>query len=167
MSKVSKVSQVSSPLDDNLLSVSVDVHGNVCEFYASGRRRVFIDFSNDPGLTEQSHKDSCDITYILSQHVRMGGIPPMPEQAFQDFTNVPDYQTCLNTVLQINTLFEQLPLEARVAYDHNPAKFMAAVEDPMHRDTLIKLGVFKPKDGASEGGSAPPPKVDGGEAAGS
>lgn len=159
MSVKSKVCTDVTSLDDSLLSVSVDSHGNVVEIYKSGRRRVSIDFSNDPGVTEQCHKDSCDITYILNHHLRMGGIPPMPEQQFQDFTNVPDYQTALNTVLQIDSLFEQLPLEARVAYDHDPARFMAAVHDPAHRDTLIKLGVFKPMEGASEGIGAPVPNV--------
>lgn len=167
MSKNVKVSPMSPSLDDNLLKVSIDNSGNVCEFYSSGRRRVMVDFSNDPGVTEQSHKDSCDITYILNQHIRMGGIPPMPENQFYDFTNVPDYQTALNTVLQIDSLFESLPLDARVAYDHDPVRFMKAVEDPSQRDALIKLGVFKPMEGASMGVGAPAPLDNGSEASGS
>lgn len=143
MSKVSKISKL-PVLEDQLLSAHLDEAGNVVELYKSGRRRVYVDFSNDPGLTEQSHKDSCDIQNILSMHVRMGGIPPMPEDRFVDLTQSVDYQTCLNKVLSIQELFEGLPLDARVAYDHDPAKFMLAVEDPKEREKLISLGIFEP-----------------------
>lgn len=147
MSKKSKLDGFSKliPLDDAVFASWIDDAGNFVELYKSGRKRVFVDFSNDPGLTEQSHSPMTDITAIVNYHTRMGGIPPMPESTFVDLTQTLPYQEALNSVLQINSLFENLPLKARVAYDHNPALFMAAVEDPSQRDRLIELGIFNPK----------------------
>lgn len=152
MSKVSKVSPV-TPLDDSsyLVDCYKEASGNIVEIYSNGRRRVYLDFVGDPGCTEQSHKDACDLTYILGQHLKLGGIPPMPESQFNDLTTIPDYQSCLNAVNQIDDLFDTLPLKARQAYDYDPAKFMAAVYDPSQRDNLITLGVFKPMDGSAAG----------------
>lgn len=150
MTKVQKVSKL-IPLDDafrvveQLERVCVDSSGNIVEFFSSGRRRVSIDFSDSPSLTEQSHKDSCNIDYLVAHHLRMGGIPPMPETQFVDLTQSLGYQDALNKVLQIDSLFESLPLAARDAYGHDPIKFMAAVEDPAERDRMIQLGIFKPK----------------------
>lgn len=140
------------PLDDVLISSWIDDAGNFVEMYSSGRRRVFVDFSKDPGLTEQCHAPMTDIANIVAYHTRMGGMPPMPEATFVDLTQTLPYQEALNSVLQIESLFESLPLKARVAYDHNPALFMKAVEDPSQRDRLIELGIFNPK--------VDPPKAD-------
>lgn len=134
----------------------IDKSGHLVTIRDDGTRSVTLDFKNDPGVTEQSHKDNCDITYILNQYIRSGVSPQIPESVFKDLTLLPDYQTCLNTVSQIDSLFKDLPLAVRQAYDFNPAAFMDAVEDPTQRDTLTKLGVFNAIEGVPEGDLPPP-----------
>ena len=79
----------------------------------------------------------------------------MPETQFNDLTNIPDYQTALNAVNSIESLFEQLPLQVRVEYGHDPVLFMDAVHDPSQRDKLVSLGVFEPMEGPVAGDLAP------------
>ncbi|QXP08451.1 MAG: internal scaffolding protein [Arizlama microvirus] len=144
-----------------------DQSGHDVIIRANGSRRVSLSFENDPGLTVQNHKDSCDITNILAGHIRMGDMPPMPESVFTDLTNMPDYQTCLNTVMAIDDIFDNLPPKVKIAFEQNPAALMAAVEDPTQRDRLIELGVFTATDGhqTTMSEQVPAEKSDGAEGA--
>lgn len=123
-----------------------DASGHDCVRREDGSLRVSLSFEGDLGRTEQSHKDSCDISYIISQYVRSGENIIMPEQAvsmFQDFVDMPDYQDCLNMVNSIDDTFTRLPLDVRVAFDHNPALFMNALNDPSQVSKLRDLGVYE------------------------
>lgn len=133
----------------------IEASGHTVTKRPNGTLDVSLSFVNDPGRTEQSHANACDISYILAQHVRAGVSPQVPEGVFNDLTQIVDYQTALNVVDSIHSIFESLPLKVRVAYDHNPSLFMQAVEDPSERDKLVELGVFMTKDGHSSGEGKP------------
>lgn len=156
-SKVTKLDtdHTVSILDDGSFSMWQEASGHYVEFLSNGKRRVYLDFSDCPILTEQSHKESCDIRNILSQHLRLNSMPPMPEAVFTDLSDLPDYQTCLNTVMSIDSIFQSLPSGVRTAFNGDPAALMAAVEDPAQRDKLVALGVFKPSEGVVKGSEVP------------
>lgn len=143
-----------------------DHGGNDVLIRPNGSRRVSLSFEDDPGLTVQSHKDGCDISNILQSHLRLGGIPPMPESAFVDYTEMPDYQTALNTVMAIDDLFDNMPINVKLHFDQNPAALMAALNDPLQTDSLIELGVLQAKDSLvaetrnTVSASDPPPKAE-------
>lgn len=96
------------------------------------------------GLTEQSHKDSCDINVIMKNYDKTGMVPVMLDQVpkFGDFSQVVDYQSALNLVIDAEEKFMQLPAAIRNEYDHDPQKFLFAIEDPSQRARLIELGVI-------------------------
>lgn len=142
MSKLNKESN-SSTMDDKLLT-----NRNVITKRDNGRLRVQLDFVGDPGKTEQSHKDSTDITYMINQHVRMGGSFELPPAALQDYTGIPTYQEALNTVMEMDDLFNNLPLPIREAYGHDPAKLAQALEDPSQKLKVMETLGFTAKDGA-------------------
>lgn len=131
----------SSPLKDVKRKDVISI-----EQRSDGSHRVRLIFQGDPGRTIQSYKESTDITKILERHLRQGVIPPMPESEFQSFVGLPDYQTCLNTVIKAQDLFSQLPISIKAHFDNDPELLMKAVEDPSRRNELIELGVFKPND---------------------
>lgn len=136
-----------------------DASGHDVEIRPDGTRKVTLSFEGDPGLTEQHPAGQLSIEYLLAKHCAGGQTLTIPESEFMDLTNIPDYQTCLMAVQNINTLFHSLPLKVRSAFGEDPSLFMDAVEDPSQRDRLIELGVFKPMDGALKGNPDPDIKV--------
>lgn len=115
---------------------------------SNARKRVTVSFKGDPGRTEQSHKDMCDIAYIIQKHTT-AGVPLTPPEAnaFNDLSTVMNYQDCLNTVLSIDEKFSSLPSAVRKAFNHDPAALLAALDDPNQTGRLVELGVLTAKDG--------------------
>ena len=61
--------------------------------------------------TKQSFKDECDVNRILDKWQETGLIDhvmPNPP-TYGDFTNVTDYQTAVNTVIEADNSFMSLP----------------------------------------------------------
>lgn len=114
-----------------------------------------------PGLTEQSHKDSCDINKIMERYEVSGLVPVNSDQVpqFGDFSQVTDYQTALNLVIEAQESFDQLPAAVRKEFDHDPGLFLSALEDPQKRQRLVELGVFveaKAQTGSEDKAPQPP-----------
>lgn len=99
-----------------------------------------IDFSKDPGLTEQAHEKECNLNYIVArftkdQHMEMINrslqMFSQPGQTI-DFTQGPQsYQEALNLVLKVGEKFDALPALVRAEYANDPSRFAAALnKDP-------------------------------------
>lgn len=101
-----------------------------------------ISFEDDPGLTEQSHKDSADINFIMKRYEQTGLISgaKIPPQ-FGDFSGVDDYHSALNKVLEAESTFMELSAQVRKRFDNDPGKFMEFVEDPANAKELVDLGL--------------------------
>lgn len=111
-----------------------------------GSKRVYLDFSNEKCITEQSHLGQTDVGYLVNQFLRSGQPAPLMDGVFNDYTDMPSYQECLNMVQDIDHIFENLPIAVKTAFDQSPALFMQALEDPSQRERLTELGVFERKD---------------------
>jgi len=113
----------------------------------------------EDGLTEQSHKDSCDINKVMANYAKTGLVPVHADQVPQhgDFSCVVDYQDALNLVIAAQESFDSLPAVIRKEFDHDPGLFLSALDDPTARERLVNLGVFVER-GASSGASVPPPE---------
>lgn len=98
-------------------------------------------------VTKQNHKDECDIHKILNQYQRTGIInhisPHQPQ--YLDLPDELDYQSSLNLILEAQAAFATLPAEIRDKYGNDPAKFLAALNDPKQREFLEEIGVFEKK----------------------
>lgn len=105
------------------------------------------------GLTEQSHKDQCDINQILKDYTRTGFIKhaKQNEGQYDDVTGI-DFQTSMETVARVKSLFEGLPAEIRKEFDHQPAKFLDYVQDPANGEELAARGILKGNDGVDISG---------------
>jgi hypothetical protein len=101
-----------------------------------------------PGLTEQAHKEQCDINLILKDYTRTGLIKHAKQNAgrYDDFTSV-DYEKAQNTVAQVKSLFEGLPSSIRLEFNHNPSEFLNYMQNPDNADLLAKRGISIGLDG--------------------
>jgi len=105
--------------------------------------------------THQSFKDECDINNIVRKARQTGFFGHMTKAVpqFGDFSEVPDYQSALNMVIDAQEKFLQIPARIREQFDHDPNKFIEFVSNPSNSEELVKMGLAmskaeKPADNA-------------------
>lgn len=109
---------------------------------------AFLDENGDQaiGRTKQSHKTECDINNILRRYESTGLITHVNNTVAQygDFSEVDDYQTSLQKVMDAEGAFLALPSDVRKFFDNDPAKFLDFAGDPNNIETMVELGLADP-----------------------
>lgn len=106
-----------------------------------------LDFDPESGLTEQHHKQSCDINYIVQQAEKNGFMPQTnrgPGDYF-DASNVQDYQTALHAVTEAQEAFSELPSSIRSEFENNPGKFLEFAQNPENIPAMREMGLLPPE----------------------
>jgi len=99
------------------------------------------------GRTKQSFKEECDINTIVRRFGLTGKVPvgfKMPQTG--DFTNVSDFQSAMNLIVEAEDSFLQVPAEIRARFDHNPQALMSFMENPANVEECRRLGLFLTPD---------------------
>lgn len=103
-----------------------------------------IEFT-DPSMTKQSFKDECDVNNIMRRFNATGVVTHVngrrPE--FGDFTSVATFQESLNTVIEAESMFAELPAAIRDRFGNDPRQLLEFVADPDNRDEAVTLGIVK------------------------
>lgn len=111
---------------------------------------AFLDENGDQavGRTEQTHKTECDINNILRRYDSTGLITHVNNTVAQygDFSEVDDYQTSLQKVMDAENAFLALPSEARKFFENDPAKFLDFAADPKNHEVMVELGLAENKN---------------------
>lgn len=118
--------------------------------------RVQIMFT-EPSLTKQSFKDECDVNNIVKKHSVTGIYTHINERSAQyaDVTEIPDYQTAMQTVASANQLFGTLPSQLRKRFNNDPAEYLAFVQNEDNLDEMVRLGMAVPRPTPSEPSKTP------------
>lgn len=112
-------------------------------FNRADRKRVTLD-TGEELITKQSHKDECDIHNILGQYKKTGIITHV-QSARPQYTDLPsdmDYQSSLNTLMQAEQAFAELPATVRDHFHNDPGEFLAAFSDEKQEDKLREFGLI-------------------------
>lgn len=122
--------------------------------------RIHPDLSG-PSMTEQSHKDQCDIHNILKQFQRTGIIQHINrhQPSFDNLPDTIDFQESMNIVLEAEDNFNRLPAALRAEYNNDPGTFLQALHNPANHDRFRQLGILKPlpvEQPGDPGNGAPP-----------
>lgn len=102
--------------------------------------------TEDPSLTEQSHKKDADINHIVENLNR--GLPATitnQQELFGDFTSAQTFQESMNIVTHAQEQFEALPAELRKRFANDPRQFLEFVSDEKNIDEVEKLGLLNPE----------------------
>ena len=104
-----------------------------------------IEFDPDEGLTQQQFKDECDINNIMKRYMATGVITHVNGRApeFGDFSNPVDFQRGLNTVIEAQAMFDELPATLCERFGNDPLKLLEFVADENNRDEAIELGIVQ------------------------
>lgn len=104
--------------------------------------------------TKQEFRDECDINNIIKKFQRTGVLPVNGSRAIQgDFSDVPDYQTALNMVSQVEGAFAELPAKVRERFQNNAAQLMSFLDDPRNRSEAESLGLIEKKEAPTPTGA--------------
>jgi len=95
-------------------------------------------------FVQQHESAACDINNIMARYIRDGVIEHVKEYGGQygDFTEVPDYGTCLRMVSEAEECFAALPAKVRSRFENDPAQFLDFVSDPANRNEMAIMGLL-------------------------
>ncbi|AXH74010.1 MAG: internal scaffolding protein [Microviridae sp.] len=128
-------------------------------FSQKSHGRVQIDFTGDLGLTEQSHKDSCDIHNILKKSEKTGIMEHVSANkgTYGTMPTGDEFQTHMNIIASAETMFETVPSKLRNQFENDPAKFLDFISNDANKAKLDELGLDSSHLKAPE---VPKPKVE-------
>ena len=87
-------------------------------------------------LTEQAHKDKCDVNKIVKRYQRSGmPIPPLDITKFGDQPSQSLHES-MNMILEAKQTFDALPSTVRAKFENNPGGFLDFAADPKNATEL-------------------------------
>lgn len=111
----------------------------------SKRKRVQTQTSG-PSMTQQQFKSQCDINHIMKKFEQTGILPQGSRQGSSgDFSNIHNFQTNLNMVIQAQNAFDSLPAELRKRFGNDPSLLLEFVHNDSNYDEAVKLGLVPKK----------------------
>jgi len=103
----------------------------------------------DPSKTQQHQADEADINTIVRRFNVTGQLPQIPlPPSIQDFTDIFDFQSAMNTLNQAKAAFGALPAEVRSSFANDPHAYVRYVDAAVEAgdlDQLRKWGIALPK----------------------
>jgi len=103
-----------------------------------------VNCSNDPGLTDQSQAEACDINVILKRFQATGVAPGINAEAlYADVSNAVDYHQAMDVLNLANEQFNALDAHTRARFNNDPAAFLDFMHDEKNLPDMIKLGLAK------------------------
>lgn len=108
----------------------------------------------EPSLTDQSQYKDTDINNIVKRYQVTGLLDSPGSVSFEtlqygDATLLPDYQTALDLVNNVQEEFSSMPSEIREKFGHDPMQLLEALQDPTKKTMLQDIGLLSRDDSPS------------------
>lgn len=112
------------------------------QFQTAYAAKPRVQFSTKDTRTEQSHKQECDINYILAKHLKTGVINHQNAYGGQyGDTSAIDYHSAMNTIINADKMFNDLPSGTRTRFQNDPAQFLDFVGDENNLEEMYTMGL--------------------------
>lgn len=99
----------------------------------------------DPSLAVQSEKDEADINTIVKRFRVTGELPQsVRAPTFADFTDVFDFQSAQNALIEARESFMAMPADVRKRFNNDPQLFVEFCSDGENVEEMRKLGLVDP-----------------------
>ncbi len=113
-------------------------------------RKAYVSYTNartendEISLTEQHHKDSCDINKIMGRYRKTGVIDHLNKHG-PLYGEIPSIglQEATEIVEKADEMFNDLPSHIRNKFDNKPGEFLDFVQDPANLEEMRELGLSK------------------------
>lgn len=98
--------------------------------------------------TVQSAKDTVDVNKIIYNYTKSGIVSHVNnlQAQYGDFSDIGDYQNCLDTVIKAQDAFMKLPSSLRKEFANDPAQLVEFVSNPANKEKAIELGLIEKPD---------------------
>lgn len=116
------------------------------EFYTRFRLppKPVVDCGPD-SMTQQQFEPECNINNIMKRFKTTGELPQSTgKPIFGDFSQISDYQTALNNVIEAQENFNNLPPVVKKKFENDPAILDEFMKNPENKEECIKLGLLRP-----------------------
>lgn len=101
----------------------------------------------DATRTQQQFAEEVDINTIVRRFGLTGQLPNnLRVPMVGDFSEVGDYQSCLNLLLEADDAFMQLPADVREQFGNDAGRFVDYASDPQNKDQCTKWGLAAPPE---------------------
>ena len=109
-----------------------------------------------PSRTKQSFKDECQIDRILAKYVKTGILEHVNKhQASYGEVSGQTFHEAMNTVIEAQAMFMDLPATIRDRFANDPGNFLDFVANPANSEEMQEMGLIAPV-GTGEWVPAPP-----------
>lgn len=100
--------------------------------------------NNEATKTQLHEQEATDINNIVDRFLKSGTLPqiPMPP-TLDEFGDVFDFQSAMNTLAAAKYSFMQLPADVRAAFGNDPARFVGQVDAMINEEDPEKLDLNK------------------------
>lgn len=95
-------------------------------------------------MTEQNHKDQCDVNKIIKKYDKNGIISHVSSMK-AEFGDCPavEYKEMQDRLVKMQGEFNKLPASIKKRFGNNPFSLIAFMDDAGNRDEAIKLGMIR------------------------
>ncbi|QXP08653.1 MAG: internal scaffolding protein [Arizlama microvirus] len=106
--------------------------------------KAFLKPQFEPTLTEQAHKDVCNVNKIIKKYDKTGLISHVSKVNAQygDVSGM-EFRQAVEMIMKVNTEFAAMPSEVRSRFKNDPANLLNFMSNPLNRDEAIKIGLIK------------------------
>lgn len=106
-----------------------------------------------PSLTEQHHKESCDINNVIRRYDATGVLDHVNHRPamFDDLSILPeDYLQAHELSQTAERSFMSLPAATRERFKHDPSELLLFLSKTENRDEAVRLGLISPPAAPAE-----------------
>lgn len=98
-----------------------------------------------PSMTEQHHKEDCDVNIILQRYMKTGVLPTTQKTPlFGDFSSTPqDYASAVKLLHDAEERFSSLPAKVRERFGNDPYQLLQFLDNPANAKEAADLGLIK------------------------
>lgn len=108
-----------------------------------GRKRVATVFQGET-MTQQQFQEQVNVNNIMKKYKQTGTITHIrnaQQGVYADMASLPSYQEAMQTIVNANAAFEEVPAHIRQRFSHDPHQFMQFLANPQNDEEAIKLGL--------------------------
>ncbi|QXP08110.1 MAG: internal scaffolding protein [Arizlama microvirus] len=95
-------------------------------------------------ITEQGHKDECDVNQIIKKYDATGLITHVARFEAQ-YGEIPatDFKEAMDKQIEIRERFMELPSSIRKTFENDPVQYLSFLEKPENYEKSVAMGLRK------------------------